>query len=141
MLIADMFTGEWLAPKCDPMDNTIGFDAFWKAWPNSIRKVARAQCLAKWCKHGYWEQAEHIKNHVIWMCAQEEWTKQNGAFIPLVSTYLNQQRWSEWIPETRKTIDPVAATKMMLAERDRNYCPPSQDIKEKLAALRKGMRK
>ena len=139
MLIADMFTGELTEPG-GTIDLASGFDEFWLVWPKSTRKVARSQCLAKWISMGLCDHAAHIKAHVIWMRTQDDWTKQNGAFIPLVSTYLNQERWADWQPDERQTIDPVAATRELLAERDRNYRPPSADIKAKLQALRREMR-
>lgn len=140
MLIADMFTGELTAPKLDHYESDDGFDDFWASWPSGTRKVAKQQCRAKWIKHALSGSAKHILAHVVFMKTQEDWLKGNGSFICAPIVYLNQQRWADWIPDTRPTFDPVAATRELLAERDRNYCPPSSDIKAKLAALRKEMR-
>jgi len=139
MLIADMFTGELSFPH-DVVDLSIGFDSFWIVWPSGTRKVAKKQCFQKWKAGELWKQSGHIIRHVKFMKTTEDWLKQNGAFIPMVITYLNQERWADWQPDDRPTVDPVAATRELLAERDRNYRPPSADIKAKLQALRREMR-
>lgn len=139
MLIPDMFTGELTPPHAET-DLSAGFDEFWKAYPSGPRKVAKAQVLAKWIKLGCAHNWPHIVAHVAWMRTQEDWIKQNGAFICAPLVYANQQRWLDWEPPTKPAFDPVAATKELLAERDRNYRPPSADIKAKLAELRREMR-
>lgn len=141
MLIPDMFTGELSQPKTlDSYQTDAWFDDFWAAWPSGTRKVAKAQCRAKWINRCFWTSAKHIIAHVEWMKTQEDWQKQNGAFICAPLVYLNQERWVDWTPPTKPAFDPVAATKELLAERDRNFRPPSADIKAKLAALRKEWR-
>lgn len=76
-----------------------GFAEFWAAWPVNIRKVAKRQCLEKWVKHRLSAQSAHIIAHVEWMKTQEEWQKNNGAFVCAPMVYINQERWSEWKPE------------------------------------------
>lgn len=137
MLVADMFSGEWTPPHVGNASTLDGFDAFWKAWPSGIRKVAKQQCQAKWLKHKLSMNAAHIVAHIAWMKTQEDWQKGNGAFICAPIVYLNQQRWIDWEPPTKPTIDPAVATRELLAERDRNYRPPSAEVRAKLEALRR----
>jgi len=140
MLIPDMFSGELTSPKLDHYESDDGFCDFWAAWPSGTRKVAKAQCRAKWIKMGLSVAAKHIVAHVAFMKTSEDWQKQNGSFICAPLVYLNQERWLDWTPPERPAFDPVQATKELLAERDRNYRAPSADIKAKLQALRKEYR-
>jgi hypothetical protein len=70
-----------------------GFDAFWAAWPRNPRKGGKAECLKRWIKHHHETQTETIVAHVNWMKTTADWLKDNGAYIPMPLTYLNQQRW------------------------------------------------
>lgn len=70
-----------------------GFARFWQAWPRGERKVNRAGCLRKWHKLNLEPIADKIVNHVTRMRTSNSWTKENGEFIPLPMTYLNQARW------------------------------------------------
>ena len=68
------------------------FAAFWESWPKHPRKVAKAQCAAKWRKH-----CEPIAGTVMAALeaakASEAWAKQGGEFIPAPLVWLNQARW------------------------------------------------
>mgnify|MGYP003353147798 CR=1 FL=1 len=69
------------------------FDEFWKQWPSSPRKGAKAKCKLVWIKTYCDTQADQILKHLAWMKTTEQWLKSNGAFIPAPLVYLNQQRW------------------------------------------------
>lgn len=135
MLMQDMFSGELTAPADEP-DYSAGFDAFWKAWPSGTRKVGKPQALAKWIKRRWCEQAERIIGHVEHMKKQPDWQKDNGAFIPMVCTYLNQERWSGWTPPAKPAVDVIAATRAIWQERDRTAAPIPADVRAKLQAMR-----
>lgn len=75
------------------LDPTEGFDAFWKAWPSSTRKAAKAQCLEKWQGKGLASIAATVIEHVAAMAKSEQWTKDKGQFVPAPLVYLNQARW------------------------------------------------
>lgn len=136
MLIADMFSGELTSPADEP-DYSAGFDEFWKTWPSGVRKVGKPQALAKWIARRWCESAAHIVAHVAWLKTQPEWLKDNGAYVCAPCVYLNQQRWLDWTPE-KPRADPVAATRAIFAERDRNAAPMPEAVRQKLAQLRKG---
>jgi hypothetical protein len=58
----------------------VGKDAAWKAW----KKIKRpSQALSD------------ISDALDWQIASDEWTKNNGQYIPNPSTYLNQGRWKD----------------------------------------------
>lgn len=112
------------------------FDDFWKMWPNTPRKGAKAKCKQVWIKSYCDTQADQILKHLAWMKTTEQWLKSNGAFIPAPLVYLNQQRWDgAEVPEmgSKPQIDPAIAK----LEKDRqNAVPMPEHIREKLAAIR-----
>jgi hypothetical protein len=69
------------------------FEAFWEAWPKHTRKVAKAQCLAKWHSKGCEAIASQIVDSVNAAKRSTEWLKSNGEFIPAPLVWLNQARW------------------------------------------------
>ena len=69
------------------------FEAFWEAWPKHARKVAKAQCQAKWHSKGCEAIASHIVDSVNAAKRSTEWLKSNGEFIPAPLVWLNQARW------------------------------------------------
>lgn len=111
----DLFGDEVTKPtgKCAPLINAAhGFAEFWAVWPRGPRKAAKQQCLNKWAKYGCAENASAIVAHVEAMKRSQDWTKENGAFIPAPLVYLNQQRWDGEVLETIDT-DSRAAVEAM----------------------------
>lgn len=79
----------------DSIDITDQFETFWKLYP---RKIGKKTALTKWKKIKPDEQLnttilEALKKY----CKVDQWTKDNGAFIPHPSTWLNQERWNDEI--------------------------------------------
>jgi hypothetical protein len=111
-----------------------GFEEFWDAWPPGPRKVAKKQCLAKWIKLRCAADAGRIRLHVEWMKRQEDWIKSNGAFVPLVATYLTQERWSEWTPEPErpKRVEAIE----IIRQHKGDACRP--DVLQRLKEIRQG---
>ena len=112
-----------------------GFPEFWQCWPSGPRKVAKRQCLDKWARYECAMSATLIVQHVEWMKTQQDWLKDNGAFIPQPLTYLNQQRWDGWEPvavPTRPAIDPALAK---LAKDAAMAAKPSPEVRAKMAQL------
>ena len=71
------------------------FEKFWKAWPSSPRKVAKAKCLEIWKRRKLSAVAEQIVSHVTALKTTEQWMK---GFEPAPLTYLNQSRWEDGLP-------------------------------------------
>lgn len=116
--MTDLFGTDVYKPtgQCAPLINAAyGFADFWVAWPRGPRKVAKQQCLNKWAKYGCASNATHIIAHVEAMKRSQDWTKENGAYIPAPLVYLNQQRW-EGEPWETLDLDSKAAVER-LAER------------------------
>lgn len=78
-----------IKPPIPPM-----FDIFWKAWPDHTRKVDRKKCCVMWKKRNLDERAVEIMDGLRRWIGSHEWAKEKGEFIPMPSTWLNQERWT-----------------------------------------------
>lgn len=75
-------------------DVLAGFEAFWQAYPGR-RKVAKHLCREKWKTHKLEEIAPRIVAAVRRLAASPDWTKDDGQFVPMPATFLNQRRWED----------------------------------------------
>ena len=120
----------------------MSFEAFWAAWPKSIRKGGKSVCLARWKKGLYDGCADQIVKHVEWMKTTDQWRKDNGAFIPAPLVYLNQQRWDgaeipdSFVAQVPGTVKIDAALIKIASDRAKSV-PMPEEIRKKLMELRK----
>lgn len=135
----DLFGDTITQPQCaqsvlkkSVINAAHGFPEFWKAWPSGTRKVAKQQCLDKWARLGCANSASHILAHVEWLKTQDDWLRENGRFVPMPATYLNQQRWLDWEPDTKPKTDPSAALNRL---REHKGSAPSKEVRQKIAQL------
>ncbi len=87
---------EHITPPIPPDDR---FDEFWRAYP---RKTAKVDAQKKWKKLS--PSSELVETIILDVQAREkseQWTKENGDFIPYPSTYIHQKRWMDE-PEKEK---------------------------------------
>jgi len=93
-----------LPPKGDgvPPD---GFEEWWQEFPPTPRKVAKAQCAAKWTRQGCGQNPAPVLAALRAAKASDEWTKDGGQFIPAPLVWLNQRRW-EAFTETQAQAKP-----------------------------------
>lgn len=84
----DIFDGASVVPRPDR------FPEFWSGWPDHQRKVAKAQCAAKWKARNLDAIADRIIAHIE-HCKKhsDDWLR---GFVPMPSTYLNQSRWESF---------------------------------------------
>ena len=90
-------------PRGQPVEPE-SFIVFWNAYP---KKVAKPQALKSWLRISPNEDTvTQIIQDVTKRKASEDWTKDQGKYIPNPSTYLNNQRWTDLfeIPETKETL-------------------------------------
>jgi hypothetical protein len=74
--------------------NTIPDDVFNSFWRQYPKKVGKGDAEKVWKKiPAQKETLELITAALSWQTKSEQWTKDNGQFIPNPSTYLNQKRW------------------------------------------------
>ena len=64
------------------------FDLFWNTYP---RKVGKGKAEEAWIKNK--PNVEDVLKTLSWQKQSKQWFKENGAFIPNPSTYINQKRW------------------------------------------------
>jgi len=114
-----------------------GFEDFWTAWPKSIRKTGKAVCRQKWVKMLCWTQAETIIAHVKYMATTPDWKKNNGEYIPMPATYLNQMRWDGAEFEPVKEVKATDKDPVLLQIEAHQGAPMPAHIREKLAQIRR----
>lgn len=71
------------------------FEAFWSAYPNTSRRVAKAKCAQLWKARKLDAIADEIISHVKAMSTTKQWL---DGYEPAPLTYLNQQRWEDGVP-------------------------------------------
>lgn len=76
-----------------PLPPSGAFLRFWTAWPKSVRKGEKGECLQRWRKNDFDLVSEQILSHVEAMKTTHEWAKESGRFIPAPLVYLNKRRW------------------------------------------------
>lgn len=79
-----------IKPMSAKADEPPGFIAFWKVWPTTERKVAKAECAKKWHAKGLEANSAQIVAHVESQKKTKQWA---DGFEPAPLTYINQQRW------------------------------------------------
>lgn len=81
----------------------LKFELFWKEYP---RKSAKDAAYKAWNKKvaAIEGVAEKIMEVLPRHKRQEQWKKDDGEYIPHASTWLNQSRWNDEIPERALVI-------------------------------------
>lgn len=87
------------------------FEEFWNEYPNTHRRVAKAQCRKKWESKKLDLIAGKIIAHIKFMKKTKEWT---SGFEPQTKTYLNEDRWESFIEQIVK--QPDLTMKMYMGE-------------------------
>jgi hypothetical protein len=80
-----------------------GFLLFWAAYP---KKVGKGAAVKAWWVHVKPSRVETdtILGAIEWQKKSDQWTKENGQFIPHPATWLNQHRWEDQPVEPIKTM-------------------------------------
>ena len=76
--------------KPKPKNPTKRFDEFWQPYPN---KKNKKESLKIWQRDNLDAEADAIVAAVKVQARSEDWTKEEGRYVPLPSTYLNKERW------------------------------------------------
>lgn len=77
--------------------STDHFPAFWSAYPKKVAKTTAQTAFKKLNPDA--AMMETILKALEKQKKSIQWTKDNGQFIPNPSTWLNQKRWEDDIPE------------------------------------------
>lgn len=105
------------------------FDEFWKIYP---KKVGKGAAEKAWNKiKSPVETLEKIKQTLLWQIKSTEWIKEEGQYIPMPASYLNQRRWEDE-PKTKQTTITKKVSKIsseehaaLMAEIKHNAATPS----------------
>ena len=76
------------------------FETFWKEYPKKVAKVNVKKWFTK--NKPNEELFNKIMNGLRKFKNSEDWSKDNGKFIPYPSTWLNQERWEDEIQEQER---------------------------------------
>lgn len=87
-----------------PIAPPRGFDLFWKAYPKKVGKGAAEKAWKKISKPS--EILGKIVLALQWQKKSEQWTRDNGQFIPHPATYLNEKRWDDEREKVNTINDP-----------------------------------
>ena len=69
------------------------FDKFWETYPKKSGKGYAKDC---WNRiSGVEEKLPKMLETINWQKQSEQWMRDNGQFIPMPSTWLNQERWDD----------------------------------------------
>jgi hypothetical protein len=77
------------------------FEKVWKAYP---RKIGKQAAMQAWKKAKDKPPLVDILQAIEKAKQSEQWTKENGQFIPHPSTWLNQGRWADEVQPKRKSL-------------------------------------
>lgn len=73
-----------------PKPYSIEFESFWEVYP---WKTAKGKAWDSWQKAN--PPLSTVLSALEWQCKSEKWTKDNGEYIPMPATYINQKRWED----------------------------------------------
>ena len=95
-----------------------GFPEFWSAYPSNKDKKAEAH--KSWLKlKPNAELQAKILAALDWQRKQPKWVKDNGDFVPMAVTYLNQRRWEDEPPAGTPGAPPKPKPPRMETDMDR----------------------
>jgi hypothetical protein len=107
-------------PKSPKGDNAL-FDRFWSAYP---RKEAKAVARKAFARHKPDDALlGAMLNAIEKQKRSNQWVKDNGQFIPLPATWLNQERWTDEKTEVNHGQQPARPDS---AAYPPGYFPPSE---------------
>ncbi len=80
--------------RADALDD--GFELFWNTYP---KKVGKAAAKKSWVKQK--PKIDYVLKALHWQVDSDQWTKNDGQYIPNPATYINQHRWLDEKPIER----------------------------------------
>jgi hypothetical protein len=76
----------------DDLSETL-FQRFWDKYPNHKGKQAAKKAWDK--LHPSIQTCREMADALAWQATTWEWTHEDGRYVPMASTWLNQKRWLE----------------------------------------------
>lgn len=91
-------------PKPVCISDADGFDQFWKLYP---KKKSRKDALKAWSRlKPNADLQATLLTALAKHCVSSDWTKANGQYIPMASTWLNGERWLDVLQPTAGAARP-----------------------------------
>lgn len=95
------------------------FVEFWKAYPNKKSKEAAFKAFKALSKKGVLPENEEIIPLVELWAKSEDWTKDDGKWVPHAATWLNGRKWQDGIPKvSTKAQQQKPATFLQATDED-----------------------
>ncbi len=100
MVNGETFSSKWIVKEKGRSKKSLGnyteeFLTFWKFYP---KKVGKGAAFAVWSDLAEDLGGELLQAAVValnWQIDSDQWTKENGQFIPNPETYLRQRRFED----------------------------------------------
>lgn len=89
-----------LYPSTDTQQLIGAFELFWKSYPRKVGKKAAREIWVKLEPDAVFQ--ERIIKAVKEQAQSDQWTQDEGRFIPNPETWLNQGRWDDVLPKPGK---------------------------------------
>ena len=86
-----------------------GFDRFWEVYPRKMAKAEAVKAFEKIKPDAM--LIETMVKAVLKQRLSAQWKEDNGKYIPLPATWLNQRRWDDEMPTAQSTGKVVNAAK------------------------------
>lgn len=84
--------------------NGIGFDDFWKQYPKRVGKLEAKRAWERCSKHR--PPLDDILQKIENLKKTEQWTRDNGQYIPHPATWLNRGGWSDEVKTDVRSCAP-----------------------------------
>ncbi len=97
-------------------DTDQRFEQFWKEYPRKVGKPKAKQAFEKAVKDD--ETFEAVMDGLRRYKHTEQWNRDGIEFVPHPTTWLNQRRWEDEIPEPVQRIPGVRESEHGMLERD-----------------------
>jgi hypothetical protein len=94
-----------MATKACPKKYSFEFEEFWKCYP---RKVGKGGAWKAWWKAADGKEGELCRlclESLTWQRDSDQWTNEDGKFIPHAATWLNQARWEDEDPNKGRGME------------------------------------
>jgi hypothetical protein len=81
-------------------DHYPSFKNFWEIYPprNGVRQNKK-EAFITWVFQSLEEKGKIIIDSVVKLKDTESWTKENGRFVPMATTFLNGDRWEDEVED------------------------------------------
>jgi len=83
-----------IPPVSPPEGDIDPFDTFWSIFPKH-RRVKKPKAKAAWKKHVKPPLVDTVLAALRQDVSSEDWQRDNGAYVPHPTTWLNQHRWED----------------------------------------------